>query len=236
MGVFRDEFRTVRLVAGAHPATSKEMCIMEAEAYIAGERHSDHPNCVSPMLAMIARRVNDYMTQEERDEFIAPMLGTFAGTRGNKDTEIERGYIIVDYHFRIFLPMLLDAWHFKEAASLFRGLNKIADKKSGSAALDALDARAALDALAALAARAALDALDALDALAALDALDARAALAALDALAALAALDALAARRRNWCELSVRLMKDLIAVHSDVPKEWAREPESLPCAVCGGA
>ena len=194
MGVFRDEFRTVRLVAGAHPATSKEMCIMEAEAYIAGERHSDHPNCVSPMLAMIARRVNDYMTQEERDEFIAPMLGTFAGTRGNKDTEIERGYIIVDYHFRIFLPMLLDAWHFKEAASLFRGLNKIADKKSGSAALDALDARAAL------------------------------------------AALDALAARRRNWCELSVRLMKDLIAVHSDVPKEWAREPESLPCAVCGGA
>ena len=182
MGVFRDEFRTVRLVAGAHPATSKEMCIMEAEAYIAGERHSDHPNCVSPMLAMIARRVNDYMTQEERDEFIAPMLGTFAGTRGNKDTEIERGYIIVDYHFRIFLPMLLDAWHFKEAASLFRGLNKIADKKSGSAALDAL------------------------------------------------------AARRRNWCELSVRLMKDLIAVHSDVPKEWAREPESLPCAVCGGA
>ena len=39
------------LEKGAHKRGSG-MCAMEAAAYIAGEPHSDHPVCVSPVIAV----------------------------------------------------------------------------------------------------------------------------------------------------------------------------------------
>jgi hypothetical protein len=51
---------------------------MEMASYLAGERWSDHPSCTHPLLAMVARLVNDYTTDENRSrltELIPAVIG-----------------------------------------------------------------------------------------------------------------------------------------------------------------
>jgi hypothetical protein len=43
---------------------------MEFASYLAGERWSDHPDCTDPVLAALARGVNDQVRDERRDELV----------------------------------------------------------------------------------------------------------------------------------------------------------------------
>ena len=47
------------LSAGAHRSPRRGACFMEFASYLAGERWSDHPACTDPVLAALARGVND---------------------------------------------------------------------------------------------------------------------------------------------------------------------------------
>jgi hypothetical protein len=47
------------LSRGKHRSPRKGACFMELVSYLAGERWSDHPACVHPLLAAVARDVND---------------------------------------------------------------------------------------------------------------------------------------------------------------------------------
>lgn len=42
---------TVTLAHGKHGSPEGGLCLLEAVAYVAGEPHSDHPACVSPVIA-----------------------------------------------------------------------------------------------------------------------------------------------------------------------------------------
>ena len=44
----------------------KGACFMEYASYLAGEDWSDHPACTHPLLAAIARHVNDCTTDAAR--------------------------------------------------------------------------------------------------------------------------------------------------------------------------
>jgi hypothetical protein len=57
------------LSRGKHRNPRKGACFMELASYLAGERWSDHPDCTHPLLAGVARLVNDYTSDEAR-----PML------------------------------------------------------------------------------------------------------------------------------------------------------------------
>ena len=51
---------------------------MEYASFLAGERWSDHPACTHPLLAGVARAVNDHMSDEERSglvEMIPSVIG-----------------------------------------------------------------------------------------------------------------------------------------------------------------
>lgn len=54
------------LSRGKHRSPRKGACFMELVSYLAGERWSDHPACTHPLLAAVARAVNDCTPDEAR--------------------------------------------------------------------------------------------------------------------------------------------------------------------------
>jgi hypothetical protein len=58
------------LAAGAHRSPRRGACFMEFASYLAGERWSDHPDCTDPVLAALARGVNDGLSDARRDELV----------------------------------------------------------------------------------------------------------------------------------------------------------------------
>lgn len=63
---------------GKHRNPKKGACFMELASYLAGERWSDHPQCTHPLLAMLARAVND-LTSDEKRPRLAPLIPSVIG-------------------------------------------------------------------------------------------------------------------------------------------------------------
>jgi hypothetical protein len=59
-----------QLSRGKHRNPRKGACFMELASYLAGERWSDHPPCTHPLLATLARLVNDHTTDAGRAELV----------------------------------------------------------------------------------------------------------------------------------------------------------------------
>lgn len=58
------------LSRGKHRNPRKGACFMEFASYLAGERWSDHPACTHPLLAALARMVNDTTSDERRSALV----------------------------------------------------------------------------------------------------------------------------------------------------------------------
>lgn len=71
-----------RLSRGRHRSAKTGACFMEFASYLAGEPWSDSPQCTDPLLAHLARSVNDYLSDDRRDE-IAPDIPRVIGLRGD---------------------------------------------------------------------------------------------------------------------------------------------------------
>lgn len=67
------------LSAGQHRTPQQGGCFMEIAALLAGERWSDHPGCTHPVLAAVARAVNDRTGDAGRAE-LAPLIPWVIGT------------------------------------------------------------------------------------------------------------------------------------------------------------
>ena len=66
------------LSTGRHRSPRKGACFMEMASYLAGERWSDHPKCTHPLLAGLARQVNDTVPDSVRAR-LAPMIPSVIG-------------------------------------------------------------------------------------------------------------------------------------------------------------
>ncbi|MDC5698555.1 hypothetical protein OO014_14950 [Intrasporangium calvum] len=66
------------LSRGRHRNPRKGACFMEMASYLAGERWSDHPKCTHPVLASMARCVNDALGDVRRQE-LAVMIPEVVG-------------------------------------------------------------------------------------------------------------------------------------------------------------
>jgi hypothetical protein len=66
------------LSRGRHRNASKGACFMELASFLAGERWSDHPSCTHPLLAELARSVNDYTTDAARPK-LATLIPSVIG-------------------------------------------------------------------------------------------------------------------------------------------------------------
>ena len=66
------------LSAGKHRTPRQGACFMEFASYLAGERWSDHPACTHPLLAALARNVNDLTSIDGRDKLM-PLVNRVVG-------------------------------------------------------------------------------------------------------------------------------------------------------------
>jgi hypothetical protein len=66
------------LSRGKHRNPRKGACFMEFASYLAGEPWSDHPSCTHPLLAAVARDVNDCTTDANRSR-LAPLIPSVIG-------------------------------------------------------------------------------------------------------------------------------------------------------------
>ncbi|GLY46959.1 hypothetical protein Lesp01_06150 [Lentzea sp. NBRC 102530] len=72
--------RVPRLARGWHRTPADGCCLMELTSVLAGEVWSDRPACVHPVLACVARCVNDQSTEEGRRRLL-PFATRVIGTR-----------------------------------------------------------------------------------------------------------------------------------------------------------
>ena len=70
------------LSRGKHRNPRRGACFMELASYLAGERWSDHPACTHPLLAALARDVNDYTSDAARGQ-LAGLIPSVIGLTGD---------------------------------------------------------------------------------------------------------------------------------------------------------
>jgi hypothetical protein len=73
------------LSRGKHRNPRKGACFMEFASFLAGEPWSDHPGCTHPLLAALAREVNDSIGDAARRE-IAPLVPQVIGLNSSDPT------------------------------------------------------------------------------------------------------------------------------------------------------
>jgi hypothetical protein len=160
---------------------------MEAAAYIAGERHTDKPQCVSPVITAFMIGWNDGLPSDaERDRLLKPLLPLVLHTRTRAADEETRAWMATDWLVRVHTPVWLDLAGLGDHARALRALRPYTSVEIAVAAQGTLAAAraAAGDAAGDAAWDAAWDAARAAARAAARDAAGAAARDAARDALA----------------------------------------------------
>jgi hypothetical protein len=70
------------LSRGKHRDPRRGACFMEMASFLAGERWSDHPACTHPLLAELARLINDSVTDRFRSRLI-PLIPSVIGLKSD---------------------------------------------------------------------------------------------------------------------------------------------------------
>jgi len=93
------------LSRGKHRGPRQGACFMELASYLAGERWSDHPVCTHPLLAALARDVNDYTSDAGRARLL-PLIPSVIGLAG-EDLHIDARIALICA--RMALPVVAAA-------------------------------------------------------------------------------------------------------------------------------
>ena len=130
----------IPLQRGSHPTRDDGMCAMEMVSWLAGEAHSDEPECACPVLAALVRACNDAMSDQQRAEHLRPLVPMLVNSRGSVATETRRGLMALDVMVRGLLPRALERRGRAEEARLLRSLPVVRDLSGASAARSAVAA------------------------------------------------------------------------------------------------
>lgn len=115
----------IELAHGGHDNRDDGVCATEAVAWLAGEEHSDHPKCLSPILGQFLRTWNDALDGEGRRR-LKPYLPRTIGTAGDGKDDL-RGWLCADWLIRVYTPAWLELGGVKESAAALRVLAPITD-------------------------------------------------------------------------------------------------------------
>jgi hypothetical protein len=142
------DLSTVLFGVGKHPRTDapsgdRDLCIMEAVAYVAGEPWSDSPACASPVVSAFLRSWNDALSDADRDRLLpaAVWVPRLVGSRGDPATEERRAYLALDWFIRVHAPAWLDlVTSLASHAEALRALPEVVDLVSAVASRDVVAA------------------------------------------------------------------------------------------------
>ena len=128
-----DAYYMTDLKRGAHDTRDQGLCLMELTALFAGERHTDNPVCVSPVLVEMGRELNDVLPDALRQE-LKPLVPSLPGTAGD-GLDVARSYMALDWLIRTWLPAWLDLVPAtQEDARKLRELDRIVDMSTAERA------------------------------------------------------------------------------------------------------
>ena len=111
------------LARGKHTHPSQGRSAMEWVSYLAGEPHSNEPDCVSPVLRAFCRTLNDAMEDESRQRLL-PYLERTIGTAADGLDET-RSWMALDWLIRVYAPTWLDAAGLPHAATRLTTLSPV---------------------------------------------------------------------------------------------------------------
>jgi hypothetical protein len=133
--LFRELAEIVRLEKGRHRTPQDGVCTMELVAWMAGEKHSDHPKSASPVIAAFIRSFNDALDSAHRQR-LAALAARMIDTRGSREDEAQRRQILWDWMIAVALPTWLAAANRPDLAA------SVAAGRAGAleAAIAAMDA------------------------------------------------------------------------------------------------
>lgn len=97
--------KTITLGQFGHDGIADGACLLEWVSYIAGESFSDHPQCVSDVLARYGRTLNDRLGDEARQRlvpFAKRLIGTAGDGRDDERIKIIENYLYVAGHAAFF--------------------------------------------------------------------------------------------------------------------------------------
>jgi hypothetical protein len=119
------------LKSGGHSAPSEQTsvpdaCVMEAVAYVAGERWSDHPQCASPVLTSFLIGLNDRWSHDDR-QLLKPFIPRLVGTRTTSADEETRRLMIVDWLVHEYAPAMFRHAGLAAEADEFESMVSITD-------------------------------------------------------------------------------------------------------------
>lgn len=84
------------LAKGPHDNPAGGRCAMEWVAYLAGEKHTDKPACVSPVLRLFCISLNDRLTNDLRQKlrpYLARTIGTADDGRDQERIEMCKAFV-----------------------------------------------------------------------------------------------------------------------------------------------
>ena len=136
------DLETIRLGRGNHRPGSDDPCVMEAAALLAGETWTDHPACVSPVIAAFLRRWNDALGDEDRQS-LKPFARKVLVTNTGAADDDRRAWMVTDWMVRVHLPAWLRLAKLDAQAEAVERLPELVNAESWQSAraviLDAQD-------------------------------------------------------------------------------------------------
>jgi hypothetical protein len=122
---------------GTHASPDEGRCAMEWVSHLAGEAHSDHPRCVSPVLRAFCTTLNDSLEDEPRQR-LRPYLARTIGTSDDGLDEA-RSWLAMDWLIRTYTPTWLSVAHLPMAAGRLSELPPVLSSSDLPLALEALN-------------------------------------------------------------------------------------------------
>jgi hypothetical protein len=94
--VSESSHQTVQLRHGKHPSPARGACVVELASMLAGERFSDHPRAVCPVLAAFLRSYNDLLSKDQLDE-LYPYASMVVGTASSAVVRRKRARRLLEW-------------------------------------------------------------------------------------------------------------------------------------------
>lgn len=115
------------LSRGSHIHKNEGTCVMEAVAWLAGEPHSDKPQCTNFFIRNLMIEWNDSLPSDGmRNKVLGPLLIHVVGTN-QPQFDFERSFILIDAMIREMIPFRLRTMKNYTFAEVLRRLPPIVD-------------------------------------------------------------------------------------------------------------
>ena len=88
--------QTVTIRRGKHASPDRGACVVELASMLAGQRFSDHPPTVCPVIAGFLRGYNDLMPEQDLPE-LYPIAALVVGSAGPKWVRRERARRLIEW-------------------------------------------------------------------------------------------------------------------------------------------